>query len=95
MGEEGGKIMPIYCQTEDEYHYHCYFWGTLARIMDARYAPNPWLFDSAYQIGPRENRWAITFRNFDGSAHLAVTWSRETGQNLFVFSDNGDHLGCQ
>ncbi len=64
--------MPNSYNTLEDYHQYCYFWATLEQFLEQRFNPNPWIFESAYQPHPKENRYVVTFRNFDNSQHLIV-----------------------
>lgn len=77
----------VFISTEEEYSRHCNFNGCLAKELDRRYSPNPWVFQDAVEYSAIEQHFAVNFRNFDGSRHLTVGVKRIDGVFCYTFSE--------
>lgn len=77
----------IFMNTEDEYSYYCNFKGCLAKELEKKYSPNPWVFQDAVQYRDMEQHYTVNFRNFDNSRHLSVDVTYSDGAYHYTFSE--------
>lgn len=72
------------------------YWPDVEHLIAARYDPNPWLFKSLYQPELKEQRYMLTYRNFDGSKELVFMFERRNGQWVVLSWPDAvsRHVGC-